>query len=453
MPGMLIIDDESAITEALTYHFTQEGWEVAAAQSGESGIALAEKTVPAIILLDMRLPDLDGMEVLKRLKALQCTSSVIFMTGWGSIENAVAAIKLGAEHYVTKPVNLAELSALMNRTMETRKLRIENLYYQNRRGHPVVGASTEVLQLHHMIDLMAENANTTVLLLGESGTGKELVAREIHRRSARHERPFLDINCAAIAETLLESEMFGHERGAFTDARDCKQGLFEVADGGTVFLDEIGELPVSVQPKLLRVLETQTFKRVGGTRDIRVNVRIIAATNEDLDRAIIEGRFREDLYYRLKVFPVDLPPLRQRRADIPILLSYFVSHYNGTLKKAVNGFTAEALALLRDYDWPGNVRELKNIVERVIVLSKEDTINADMLPQEITGREVYKPHKDQPASGKAATIKTLNEMEQDYIAHVLDSLQGNRSLTAKTLGIARSTLLEKLKKYGLEEKT
>jgi len=451
MPGILIIDDDTAITTALTYHFSDRGWDTAAAGSGRQGIALAEVSCPDIILLDMKLPDMDGMELLKQCRELPQAASIIVMTGGGSIANAVEAVKLGAEHYLTKPFNLNELTALADRIIETRKLRLENRYYQHRQDHAVVGASPETVRLHHMIDLMAENADTTVLLLGESGTGKELVAREIHRRSARQERPFLDINCAAIAETLLESEMFGHERGAFTDARDRKQGLFEVADGGTVFLDEIGELPFSLQPKLLRVLETRGFKRIGGTKELRVDVRLIAATNRDLARDMAAGRFREDLYYRLNVFPVDLPPLRDRPADIPILTRYFVDHYKGVLKKAVSGFTPEALNLLQHYSWPGNVRELRNIIERAIVLSTGASLHSDLLPPEVTGRAPHLVRPDRPSRKNNNLEKSLSEMEREYILAVLDAQNGNRSTTAKVLRIARSTLQEKLKKYGVEE--
>jgi two-component system response regulator AtoC len=285
-------------------------------------------------------------------------------------------------------------------------------------------------------------------LLGESGTGKELVAREIHRRSSRSDRPFLDINCAVLSETLLESEMFGHERGAFTDARELKQGLFEVADGGTVLLDEVGDMPLAVQPKLLRVLETQRFKRVGGTRDIAVNVRVVAATNRDLERAVAEGRFREDLYYRLKVFPVTMPPLRERPEDIPVLIDYFVQHFNATLKQNVTGFSPGALELMQAYPWPGNVRELKNIVERAIVLSRSELVPVEFLPREITGEECATGDAGRrPAGGE--NHRPLAEMEREYILKILRAEKDNRTTTAKILGISRSTLHEKLKKYNL----
>lgn len=448
MPIILVIDDEEAVRKMLCRHFTSEGWSTAEASNGEGGVELAEKMTPDIILLDMKLPDRSGIEVLERLKTEGCTASIFIMTGWGTIDNAVEAVKLGAEHYLSKPLDILELDKLLKRVLETRKLRIENLYYQQRMDHPVVGVSREVQRLHHLIDLMAENADTTALLLGESGTGKELVAREIHRRSSRRERPFLDINCAVLSETLLESQMFGHERGAFTDARELKRGLLEVADGGTILLDEIGEMPVPVQPKLLRVLETRTFRRVGGTRDIPVNVRVIAATNRDLEKEVADGRFREDLFYRLHVFPIHLPPLRQRPMDIPVLAMHFLSQFNETLKKSVQGFTTEAMGLMTGYRWPGNVRELKNIVERAVVLTKKQVVGAELLPREISGSG-GSDGKDDDGNLPGKQKRTLNEMERDYIMSVLREENNNRTRAARVLGISRSTLHEKLKKFGI----
>lgn len=449
MPSILIIDDDQAITEMLVHYFTAKRWAAAGAGRGEQGRELAEKCSPDVILLDVKLPDMDGIEVLKKLKAQGSTAAIVIMTGGGSIPNAVEAIKLGAEQYLTKPLAFAELDRLMDRILETRKLRIENLYYRNRMDHPLAGTSLEIQKLHHLIDLMAENADTTALLLGESGTGKELVAREIHRRSVRNERPFLDINCAVLSETLLESEIFGHERGAFTDARELKRGLLEVADGGTVLLDEIGEMPYAVQPKLLRVLETRSFRRVGGTRDIPVNVRIIAATNRDLEKAVGGGRFREDLYYRLHVFPIQLPPLRQRPSDIPALTAYFLDLFNATLKKAMTGFTPRAMELMGRYSWPGNVRELKNIVERAMVLSRNAVIDIDMLPREIVGlRYDGEEPMREPQAGNAHK-KTLGDIEREHILDVLRAEGSNRTAAARVLGISRSTLQDKLKKYGV----
>lgn len=445
MPNLLIIDDDPGVRDVVSDHFKQQDWSVAEAASGREGTELALKLSPDIVLLDMKLPDADGLEVLKGLKAQGSAASILIMTGWGSIANAVEAIKMGAEQYLSKPVDLVELGSLLNRVVETRKLRIENIYYQQRMDNPLVGVSMAAQKLHHLIDLMAENADTTALLMGESGTGKELVAREIHRRSARRERPFLDINCAVLSETLLESEMFGHERGAFTDARDLKRGLLEVADGGTILLDEIGEMPLSVQPKLLRMLENRAFRRVGGTRDIPVNVRVIAATNRNLEKAVAGGQFREDLYYRLHVFPIHLPPLRERPQDIPVLAAHFLALFNATLKKRVDGFTREAMDLMNGYAWPGNVRELKNIIERATVLSNDTLIAAGLLPREISGNGNDAQSAVLPRQRK----KTLSEVERQYVLSVLREEGNNRTNAAKTLGISRSTLHEKLRKYGI----
>jgi len=449
MPSILIIDDDPGIRTLMLRFFEERQWSAVEAESGQRGMALAASLSPDIVLLDMVLPDGDGIEVMKQLKARGCTASVVIMTGWGSIGNAVEAVKLGAEQYLSKPINLDDLENQLGRILETQKLRIENTYYRDLMTHPVVGTSLEVQRLHHLIDLMAENADTTTLLLGESGTGKELVAREIHRRSRRQERPFLDINCAVLSETLLESQMFGHERGAFTDAVELKRGLLEVADGGTILLDEIGEMPPAVQPKLLRMLESRSFRRVGGTRDIRVNVRVIAATNRDLEKAVAEGRFREDLYYRLHVFPIVLPPLRERRQDIPVLAAHFVSLFNETLRKNVRGFTPQAMELMTAYAWPGNVRQLKNLVERILVLSSGPEIGPDLLPAEIAGAWRAVAVRPDRNENRERQQKTLSDVERDYILRVLHEEGNNRSNAARVLGISRSTLHDKLKKFGI----
>ena len=449
MPNILVIDDEESIRKLLRAHFASRKWTMSEAESGKQGKQLAEKMAPDIILLDMKLPDQDGIAVLKELHEQGCTSSIIIMTGWGSIQNAVEAIKLGAEQYLSKPIDILELDGVIRRILETRKLRIENSYYRERMHHSVIGASREIQKLHHLIDLMAENADTTTLLLGESGTGKELVAREIHARSSRGERPFLDINCAVLSETLLESEVFGHERGAFTDARELKRGLLEVADGGTVLLDEIGEMPQSVQPKLLRVLESRSFRRVGGTRDIPVNVRIFAATNRDLEQAVAEGRFREDLFYRLNVFPIHLPPLRERVQDIPVLTAHFLDLFNAALKKNITGFTEEAINRMVKYAWPGNVRELKNLVERALVLSRGTVIDVDLLPREVSGSQHDAASARSETTASPGQRRSLNEVEREHILTVLQDVENNRSTAARILGISRSTLHDKLKRYGI----
>jgi DNA-binding NtrC family response regulator len=449
MPRILIIDDEEGVRLPLAHHFSSRGWDALTAEDGLTGIQLTDEHAPDLILLDVRLPDRGGLDVLRALRENGSGASVVIMTGWGTIENAVEAIKLGAEQYLTKPVDLVELDALADRIMENRKLLIENLYYRERMDHPVVGLSLAAHRLHHTIDLMAENANTTVLLMGESGTGKELIAREIHRRGPRRERPFLDVNCAAFPENLMENELFGHERGAFTGAHELKRGLLEVADGGTLFLDEIGEMPLQVQPKLLRVLEGKRFKRVGGTREVRVDVRIIAATNRDLAKGVKEGLFREDLYYRLSVFPVTVPPLRDRAEDVPALSAYFLTQFNMTLNRNVSGFTREAMDVMVKYPWPGNVRELRNMVERAVVLSRGGVIDTNLLPREVAGSRGGGRLRRNALPENDAVPRTLEELEKDHIRHVLTVEKGNRSRAARVLGISRSTLLEKMKKYGV----
>ena len=447
MPRILIIDDEEDVRTMLNQHFTNRGWDAMQAGSGRDGIRIIDEYTPDVVLLDLRLPDANGLDILKLIKAHDSAASIVMMTGWGTIENAVLAIKEGAEQYLPKPISLRELDALTDRIMEKRKLLLENLYYQERMDHPVVGRSMEVHELHHLIDLMGENSLTTVLLTGESGTGKELVAREIHRRSPRRDRPFLDVTLAALPESLIESQLFGHERGAFTDARELKRGLLEVADGGTVFLDEAGEIPLSVQPKLLRVLETHCFKRVGGNRDIQVDVRVIAATNRDLARGVSEGWFREDLYYRLSGFPIVIPPLRERPEDIPVLAGTFVSQFNATLNRNIAGFTEQAMNAMLKYPWPGNVRELRNIVERSMVLATGNVIGDELLPKDMTGTGTR--HSRRRGKEEGGQRKSLADMEQDHIRRVLMTENGNRTHAAKVLGISRSTLLEKMKKYEI----
>ncbi len=449
MPRILIIDDDEEVRSMLDQHFTGRGWDAMPAGSGRDGIRLIDEYTPDVVLLDLRLPDANGLDILKQIRAHDSTSSIVMMTGWGSIENAVLAIKEGAEQYLLKPISLRDLDALTDRIMEKRKLLLENLYYQERMDHPVVGRSMEVHKLHHLIDLMGENAHTTVLLTGESGTGKELVAREIHRRSPRRERPFLDVTLAALPESIIESQLFGHERGAFTDARELKRGLLEVADGGTVFLDEAGEMPLSVQPKLLRVLETHCFKRVGGNRDIQVDVRVIAATNRDLARGVSDGWFREDLYYRLSGFPIVIPPLRERPEDIPVLAGCFVGQFNAMLNRNIAGFTEQAMNAMVKYPWPGNVRELRNVVERAMVLAAGKVIGEDLLPKDLAGTGAGARHSRGRGKESEGMHKSLTEMERDHIRRILLVENGNRSHAAKVLGISRSTLLEKIKKYEI----
>ncbi len=461
-PILLIIDDESTIRRSLRHLFESKGYTVLEADTGATGLALAQNEEPDVVLLDLKLPDTDGLVLLPKIKSAAPDPAVIMITAKGSIESAVAAIKSGAEDYLTKPFELDEVELLVTKSLDLVRLRRENLYYKSRgqdRDVTIPGHHASIKALNELVTLLAANP-TTVLIQGESGTGKELVARAIHFRSARKEKPFVEINCAGLSENLLESELFGHERGAFTDAKVLKRGLLEVADNGTIFLDEIGDLPLSVQPKLLRVLEAKTFRRVGGTRDISVDVRIVTASNKKLAEEVEKGNFREDLYYRLNVMPLIMPPLRERVDDILVLADLFVQEFNDLLKKKVKGYSPEAQRLLLAYPWPGNVRELKNVTERAMILCTGDLILPTLLPaelQELSPVPLLPAPSvpEQPSLSPSPLIASdgspapLEEMEKQYIQQILSSVEGNRSQAARILGISRSTLQDKIKKYNL----
>jgi len=435
MSSILLIDDEDVIGLILREFFEKKGYDFLYANTGEDGYKIAFRELPDIVLLDLHLPDREGMSLLKDIKSVQSDIAVIVLTGYGGLEDAIEAIKLGAEHYFTKPVDLEELSIIIERCLKAKRLRQELLLIKS--PLPLIGRSRHVQGLFHIINLLAENPSTTVLISGETGTGKEVVARNIHLLSNRSGSPFIDINCASIPENIFESELFGFEAGAFTDAKTSKKGLFEMADGGTIFLDEISEMPIMLQSKLLRFLETKTFRRIGGTRDIKVDVRIIAATNKELLKCVRDGRFRDDLYYRLNVMPVMIPPLRDRVEDIPLLAEYFL---NETVKKTNKGnlsFEREAIDTLVSYHWPGNIRELRNVIERAVILSQGHFITRENLLLE------------SPDNTATNTLLTLEEVEKLHIKKVLDYTKKNRTQTAQILGISRSTLNEKIKKYGL----
>lgn len=458
---ILVIDDESTIRLTLRRFFEGEGWQVLEAPNGVIGIALSKNNSPDAVILDLKLPDLEGLDVLRRIKEENTEIPVVVFTAYGTIKTAVSAMKLGAENFIEKPPNLEALRALIEKAVDSVRARRENLYWRRKQTaeRGIIGQSSSIHKLHLVIDLLADNPNTTVLLQGESGVGKELVAREIHKRSPRNNMPFLDVNCAGLSENLLESELFGYEAGAFTDAKNMKRGLFEIADGGTVFLDEISEMALSVQAKLLRFLESRRFRRLGGGKDIEIDVRIIAATNRNLKEEVNNKRFRDDLYWRLNVFPIDIQPLRQRGKDIIILANHFLREIGNSIhKKDMKFISPETEELLRSYSWPGNVRELKNVIERALILTNKDYIGPEHFPLEIrrqanTDSISVKGLSGEacsclPSSEKAVRI-TLEEMEKIYIEEVFKSASRNRSKTAKILGIARSTLQEKLKKHGI----
>lgn len=438
-----IVDDEETIRLSLSRLFAGRGHQTLSAATGAEALVHAEQHAPDVFLLDLMLPDIDGIEVLRQIKALSSDSAVIMVSAHGNIEKAVEAVKLGAENFVSKPIDVRKLEALVETVGKCIRAEREVEYYRRRlqkTGKQYIGVSTHTQKVLQLIDLMAENADTTVLLSGESGTGKGVVAELIHERSPRSARPFVDISCAELTAPLLESELFGHERGAFTDAKQLKKGLMEVANGGTVFLDEIGELDPVLQPKLLKILENRVFRRVGGITDIRVDVRIVAATNVDLEAKLKDGTFREDLYYRLKVMPMHLLPLRERRDDIVPLVEHFLADTNRSMVHRVRGISQEALGSLERYSWPGNIRELRNVLERAMILARGAMISIDELPPEILGSTRV------PIEGPNQTLK---QMERDFIESTLETCAGNRTRAAESLGISRSTLLEKLKRYEL----
>ncbi len=436
-PLLLIIEDDDTISLALKVFFEGRGYSVMSAPNGEDGLKIALKQIPDTVILDLRLPDIYGIEILQEIKKNYPEISVIIMTGYGEVKEAVEAMRHGAEYYFQKPIDLDELAVIVEKSIAIKQIKQE--VKLNKVGHyPIIGRSKQTQGLIHMISLLASNALTTVLIQGETGTGKELVARNIHALSSRHNKPFVDINCAAIPDNIVESELFGHEAGAFTDAKKTKKGLFELADGGTLFLDEIGDMPMNIQAKILRFLETRSIKRVGGTRDVIVDVRIIAATNKDLRKLVKDGLFREDLYYRLNVMPLQVSPLRQRSEDIPLIADFLLNEIKLAIgKKQIGYFSRQALDILCSHEWPGNVRELRNAVERAVLLCQRGEITVEHLALPF----ILAPKKEEAL--------TLNEVEQAQIRHVLKMTDGNRTRAAKILGVARSTLNAKIKDLDL----
>ena len=431
-----MIDDEEGITLSLRALFEKKGYTFINSRAGKEGLAVALKELPDVVLLDIHLPDMSGMSILDKLKAAHPDIAVVVMTGYGEIKEAVEAMKLGAEHYFQKPVDLDELLIVVDRSAKIGRLKQE-VSISKKSPYPIIGRSRQVQGLIRMINLMAENYSTTVLIQGETGTGKELVARNIHLSSRRADKLFVDINCASIPENIFESELFGYEMGAFTDAKATKKGLLEIADGGTLFLDEVAEMPLAIQAKLLRVIETKTFRRVGGTRDIRTDVRVIAATNKELGECVKRSAFREDLYYRLNVMPIMIPPLRERTEDVPLLAEFFVAESAASMNKVVKTIDKVASNALCAYAWPGNIRELKNVVERAMILCQGQVITSSFL--------ALPSHP----TAESAVILTLDDVERIHIKNVLESAGNNRTKASKILGISRSTLNEKIKAYHL----
>ena len=451
---ILIVEDEKLIRWSIRHRLEEEGFAVREAESGEDAFAQLEEEEADLVLLDFRLPDTTGLQILEQVRRDHPETSAVMMTAFGTVETAVQAMKLGAFDYLTKPVNLDELVLVVQKALETTRLRREVRRLRTEQGETrgkvqIVGRSPRMRDVMDLIQKVRTSPATTVLLEGESGTGKNVVAQAFHYGSPRGERPFVTITCSALTETLLESELFGHERGAFTDAKGQKKGLLEVADGGTAFLDEIGEMGPAMQAKLLRFLEEKTFKRVGGTRDIMVDVRVIAATNRVLEDDVQAGKFREDLYYRLKVIPITIPPLRERREDIPVLVQVFLDHYNQEFRKNTRGVSPEALARLLAYPWPGNIRELRNSVERAMILEDKEILDTADLPMNIRGGNGGEARPGTAASTVPLGAMTLEEMERQAICMALERTNQNQVRAAKLLGISRDTLRYRMRKFGL----
>lgn len=441
---VLLIEDEKIMRITLEDALAGAGYEVMSFDAGGSALQAIKGNSFDVIVTDVRLPDIDGFDIVREIN--QCSDTpVIVMTAYGTIKGAVEAMKLGAFDYITKPFALEEFLLLIERALEIKRLKEENIrlrkdinkYYC---GPSIIGNSGEMKKVFSLVEKVSAT-NSTVLILGESGTGKELIATTVHYQSSRKDKPLIRVNCAALPEGLIESELFGHEKGAFTGAAKRKPGRFELADGGTIFLDEIGDLPLQTQAKLLRVIQEKTFERVGGTATLTVDVRIIAATNRNLEEEVKSGRFREDLYYRLNVIPVELPPLRERKEDIPDLIEFFMDRYRKKLLKNVR-FSKDAIDLLLAYEYPGNVRELENIIERCVTLAAGEMIGRGELPA------IIRPDISAVKSLLLSTVAA--DAEKGHIIRVLQTTQGNKTKAAEILGISRKTLWEKINSYGIE---
>ncbi len=453
-PRVLVIDDENLIRVWLEAHVGEAGYVVDVAESAARARERFHSHPPDAALLDLRLPDGNGMDLLREFLEADPDLVAIILSAHGDIATAVEAVKLGAHHFLEKPPRLEDIRVTLARGLENRSLRrmVSGLRRQTGwqfAGVEVIGRSRAMERVVALVGRVAASEGTTVILRGESGVGKEVVAQAIHARSARRDFPFLEINCTALPESLLESELFGHEKGAFTDARARKQGLLELADRGTILLDEIGDLPPGAQAKLLRFLETRTFKRVGGVRDITVDVRILASTNRNLEQAMREGTFRQDLFFRLNVVPITIPPLRERPEDIEPLAHFFLGRITAGLRRPVRGIARPAMAMLERYGWPGNVRELKNVIERAVILEDGLEILPDHLPEEM------KPGSRgldlQPGFRLPAGGINLEDLEKDLIRQAMEQARGNKTRGAELLGLSRDTLRYRLEKYAIPD--
>jgi len=453
MRRVLVVDDEENIRLVLKTLLKRHGYDVEVADSGETALKLVDSFGPDVILTDVRMPKMNGLDLLATLKAKQHPATVIVMSAYGSVDLALEAMKGGAYDYVGKPFKPDEIVLALRKAEERESLRRENRALKEQiqkesQFESILAKSPAMTDIFRTITKIAD-FKTTVLIQGESGVGKELVARAVHSRSSRRNHPFVPINCGAIPENLLESELFGHKKGAFTDANSDRRGLFEEADGGTLFLDEIGELPLNLQVKLLRALQEESIRRLGDSRDVKVDVRIITATNRDIAAEAKAGRFREDLFYRINVLPIVIPPLRARKEDINLLIDHFLTRNNARLGTQIRGVTADARKLLLEYTWPGNVRELENTIERAMVLCDGDVIDAEDLPERL--REALDPVHVQLATGELSVKKTTAAIEEILIRRALLKTRGNRTRAAELLEISHRALLYKIKDYKISD--
>ncbi len=452
-PRVLVVDDERLIRWSLEQTLGKWGYDVAAAEDGARAVAWIRDEPPDLVLLDLKLPDTDGIQVLRQIKEMHADIPVVIMTAYADVATAVEAMRLGAYDYISKPIDFENLAVTLRNALETRHLRQKVEFLREKHLHPfhfdrIVGTSRGIQDVVAVVRKVSNSGATTVLIQGESGTGKDLLAKALHYESARADEAFMEITCTAMPETLLESELFGHERGAFTDAKTQKKGLLELAHGGTIFLDEIGDMMPALQAKLLRVLEERRFRRLGGIKDIGVDIRVVAATNRDLRAAVEQGTFRKDLYYRLQVVTVTIPPLRDRREDIPLLARHFLDHFGHEFKKPQPCLGPAVERLLVQYDWPGNVRELRNVIERAMILSDSGQLVPGDLPPEIATRATpasrVPPRFQLPPGGVL-----FDELERDLVRQALESTQGNQTRAARLLGFTRDEMRYRVKKFEL----
>ena len=447
-PTILVVDDEATILQSLSGILSDEGFEVLTASNGYEALKLIDAESPDLVLLDIWMPGIDGIETLQEIKRTNPFLQVIIISGHGTIETAVKATKLGAYDFIEKPLSIEKVVVVINNALNFRQLEEENRFLRKKtlEKHSISGNSPPIQALKKQIAVAAPT-EAWILITGENGTGKELVARTIHQMSHRADKPLIDVNCAAIPDELIESELFGHEKGSFTGATSRKRGKFEVANGGTIFLDEIGDMSLKTQAKILRILQEQNFERVGGTRTLTVDVRVIAASNKDLEKEIEKGTFREDLYYRLNVIPIEVPPLRNRTEDIPLLAETFLKEFSEEEHCHLKAMTPRAIEQLKSYHWPGNVRELKNLVERLAIMTESETIGKDDIPPPYKSRDVITPEAEIFDADSLKEAK--KEFEKMYILQKLSENRNNISQTAESIGVERSHLHKKIKSFGI----